>query len=84
MTFISVGLGIKIKLCGIVVYAFFLACGVHQCYKTMAQQVKLWTIDAYFAIPEFYSKVKVVPDKTYAILRARLEEKQAIEWPFNF
>ena len=83
-TFVSVGFGFRIKLCNIVAYAFFVACGVYQRYKTMAQQMKLWTMDTDFAIPEFYNRVKVVPDETYAILRARLEEKQAIEWPFDF
>ena len=45
----------------------------------MAKQVKIWTMDADYSIPEFYSKVKVVVDETYASLRACLEEKQALE-----
>ena len=50
----------------------------------MAKQVKIWTMDVDYSIPEFYSKVKVVVDETYASLRACLEEKQALEWPFQF
>ena len=48
----------------------------------MAMQVKMWTMDADFGIPKFYSKVKVSIDETYASLRLQLEEKQALEWPF--
>ena len=50
----------------------------------MAMQVKMWTMDADFGIPKFYSKVKLLLDKTYASLWLRLEEKQALEWPFQF
>ena len=41
-------------------------------------------MDVGYSIPEFYSKVKVFVDETYASLRIRLEEKEALEWPFEF
>ena len=50
----------------------------------MAIQVKIWTMGSDLGIPKFYSKVKVLADETYASLRLRLEEKQALEWPFQF
>ena len=50
----------------------------------MVMQVKIWTMDADYSILEFYSKVKVLLDETYASLRICLEEKQALEWPFEF
>ena len=37
-----------------------------------------------FPIPAFCSKVKVFEDETYALLRMRLEEKVALDWPFEF
>ena len=50
----------------------------------MATQVKIWTMEGDFGIPKFYSKVKVFENETYASLRLRLEEKAALEWPFEF
>jgi len=50
----------------------------------MATIIKLWTMEEDFGEPTFYSKVKVSEDETYASLRLRLEEKSALEWPFDF
>ena len=50
----------------------------------MATTVKMWTMEDDFGEPTFYSKVKVFQDETYASLRLRLEEKSAMEWPFDF
>ena len=37
-----------------------------------------------FGVATLYSKVKVSADETYASLRLRLEDKAALEWPFEF
>jgi hypothetical protein len=50
----------------------------------MATQVKLWTLESDFAMPQYYGKLKVFEEETYASLRVRLEEKLALEWPFEF
>ena len=50
----------------------------------MANQVKMWTMECDFAIPEFYSKVKLLENETYETLRLRLEEKKALDWLLEF
>jgi hypothetical protein len=35
-------------------------------------------------VPQYFSKVKVLEEETYASLRVRLEEKSTLEWPFQF
>ena len=50
----------------------------------MATTIKMWTMEADFGIPTFYSKVKISQDETYALLRLHLEEKSQLEWPFDF
>jgi len=52
--------------------------------ELMAMKVKIWMVDIDFALPKFYSKVKVLTDKTYAYLRVCLEDKQALECLFQF
>ena len=37
-----------------------------------------------FGVATLYSKVKVPADETYASLRLCLEDKAALEWPFEF
>lgn len=50
----------------------------------MATTIKLWTMEEDFGEPTVYNKAKVSEDETYASLRLRLEEKSALEWPFDF
>ncbi len=50
----------------------------------MATCIKLCTMEEDFGVATLYSKVKVSADETYASLRLRLEDKAALEWPFEF
>jgi len=50
----------------------------------MGTQVKMWTIEIDFGVSKFYNKVKVLQDKTYASLRVRLEEKEGLDFAFDF
>jgi hypothetical protein len=36
------------------------------------------------AVPKYCNKLKVFEEETYALLRVRLEEKLALDWPSEF
>jgi len=55
-----------------------------QVYQLMVIEVKIWTMEADFGILTFYSKVKLLEDKMYALFRVHLEEKAALERVFEF
>jgi hypothetical protein len=50
----------------------------------MATQVKIWIMKGGYAVPKYCNKLKVFEEETYVSLRVRLEEKLALDWPFEF
>ena len=44
----------------------------------------MWTMEGDSIVPQYYNKLKVFEEETYALLRVRLEEKSAMKWLFEF
>lgn len=44
----------------------------------------MWTMQGNFVVPQYYNKLEIFEEETYASLRVCLEEKLVLEWPFEF
>ena len=50
----------------------------------MATQVKLWTLESDYDVPQYHSKLKVFEEETYISFRNCSEEQSTLAWPFEF
>ena len=46
--------------------------------------MKMWIMKGNYVVPQYYSKLKVFEEETYALFMVCLEEKSALELPFEF
>ena len=78
-------LGLRVFVCSLLLIVQLMLRHLLWCLRmATVTQVKMWTMEGDFAMPQYDIKLRVFEEEMYALLRVCLEEKLGLEWSIEF